>query len=714
MSPNDIAPIDRRALVTRHNPVIKGVNPVSPLSVGNGEFAFTADLTGLQSFPEAYQMPLGTQSQWGWHQTGGSRYELEDAPMQSFETHGRQVKYPFASGDKQEIFHWLRQNPHRLQLGQIGLVFLSQAGERLGIEQLEPIEQQLNLWEGVLTSEYTVSGVLVKVVTCCHPEADQLAFQIESPLIVAGLLQVSLRFPSSTVLAKEWRTGIHLEWEHDTHHTHWHADSANSGRFTRILDEDTYQVACRWNDGVMEQQAPHQYRIIPGGNGSSLSMVIGFTPGTAKRYGSTRTTKPAAPPEPAESNGTASSVYDFDSVRRASVEHWKQFWMNGGAIELAGSADPLAHELERRIVLSQFVMAVHCAGSLPPQETGLLYNSWYGKFHLEMHWWHAVHFALWGRTHLLKKSLGWYNETLHVAQKLAKDQGYKGARWPKMVGPDARQSPSPIGNLLIWQQPHPIIYAELCYRTDPTEKTLREFAGVVEQTAEFMASYTHWDEQGQRYMLGPPLIPAQENFAAEETWNPTFELEYWRHALDIAQSWRSRLGLGESPEWKRIAEMLSELPIHEGVYIAHENRPDTFRTDNTDHPSMLGALGILPGKKADHGIMKATLLKVMEEWNWPTSWGWDFPMATMTAARLEEGQLAVQILLRDEVKNTYLPNGHNYQNASLMAYLPGNGGLLTAVAMMACGWDDGPAAHAPGFPSDGSWTVRWEGLSKWM
>ena len=46
--------IDRKALVTRHNPVIKEINPVSPLSVGNGEFAFTADITGMQSFPEAY------------------------------------------------------------------------------------------------------------------------------------------------------------------------------------------------------------------------------------------------------------------------------------------------------------------------------------------------------------------------------------------------------------------------------------------------------------------------------------------------------------------------------------------------------------------------------------------------------------------------------------------------------------------------------------
>jgi hypothetical protein len=31
--------------------------------------------------------------------------------------------------------------------------------------------------------------------------------------------------------------------------------------------------------------------------------------------------------------------------------------------------------------------------------------------------------------------------------------------------------------------------------------------------------------------------------------------------------------------------------------------------------------------------------------------------------------------------------------------------------MMAAGWQGAPASHAPGFPSDGAWTVRREGLN---
>ena len=61
-------------------------------------------------------------------------------------------------------------------------------------------------------------------------------------------------------------------------------------------------------------------------------------------------------------------------------------------------------------------------------------------------------------------------------------------------------------------------------------------------------------------------------------------------------------------------------------------------------------------------------------------------------------------------KNTYLNNGHNYQTDDLPLYLPGNGGLLTAIAMMSAGWDGAPEVRAPGFPQDGNWVVEFEGL----
>jgi len=56
-------------------------------------------------------------------------------------------------------------------------------------------------------------------------------------------------------------------------------------------------------------------------------------------------------------------------------------------------------------------------------------------------------------------------------------------------------------------------------------------------------------------------------------------------------------------------------------------------------------------------------------------------------------------------------SGHNYQDGRLRLYLPGNGGLLSAIAMMCAGWD-GNERKNPGFPDNGKWDVRWEGIAK--
>jgi len=200
-------------------------------------------------------------------------------------------------------------------------------------------------------------------------------------------------------------------------------------------------------------------------------------------------------------------------------------------------------------------------------------------------------------------------------------------------------------------------------------------------------------------VLGPPVIPAQENHPPRETWNPTFELEYWADALDIAQRWRERLGMARHPKWDDVRARLSALPVKDGVYLAHENCPQTFTERNRDHPSMLGALGVLPGTKVDRETMRRTLKKVFAEWKWADTWGWDFPMVAMTAASLGERELAIDVLMMDTPKNTWLPNGHNWQRANLPLYLPGNGGLLLAVAHM---------ARTGAFPE--SWNARWEGL----
>ena len=684
------AKIDRKQLVERHHPSVAKVDPLSPLSVGNGDFAFTADITGLQTFPTHYGVPLGTQSNWGWHSTGKSdRFSLDDLQMQTLDTYGRGVQYPLYPGNRGEVYHWLRQNPHRIQLGQLAFYLLKENGEQATIADVREVEQELNLWEGCLYSHFKLEGQEVQVVTVCHPEKDEIGVKVTSPLIVREQLGIVLRFPSPPLGSQKWKETIDLNWnECDRHQTVWIKRSGNAASFKRIMDEDEYEVAWGWSEGRLVQTGAHEYTLNPG-----PCHELTFTVSFALRQ-----------PE----------LGCFHEVREASKRHWECFWSTGGAVDFSMSSDRRAVELERRVILSQYLTAIHCGGSLPPQETGFMYSSWFGKFHLEMHWWHAAHFPLWGRGHILEKSLQWYLSILPVAKKLAASQGYEGARWPKMVGPNGRQSPSEIAPVLIWQQPHPIVLAELCYQSNMKKETLRRWKELVFETAEFMASFAVWEQSQNRYVLGPPLIPAQECHNPQESKNPTFELEYWAFGLELAVKWKKRLGEAVPSEWIKVAKAIAHPPQRNGVYLAHENCPLTFEKYNRDHPSMVGAFGMLPGERIDLDVMKRTLSRVHREWRWETAWGWDFPMCAMTVARLGERQQAVDFLLMETPKNTYLPNGHNYQGKHLTAYLPGNGGLLTAVAMMASGWRGSTTDDAPGFPDDGSWVVQWENLQPFL
>ncbi len=671
----------------RHIPTLDSADSLSPFTVGNGEFAYTADITGLQTFPGAYEngIPLCTQSQWGWHVCPDSQNYVLDQTFEYFDTYGRQV--PYASIQDSRAGQWLRANPHRLHLGRIGFSITKSDSSKTELSDITGIKQYSDIWDGIIKSSFCIENERVKVRTCCHPDIDQVAVDIHSRLLKKKRIGISFDFPYGST---DWGKNA-ADWENPHKHTSEIIYRGNrSVIIERKLDSDKYYVSIQWSGTAeIKQTARHSFLLAAAGK-NRFSFICRFSKEREEKL----------------LPGARQTI-------NASRRSWHNFWKTGGAIDLSGSKDPRAQELERRIILSRYLKAIQCAGSMPPQETGLTCNSWYGKFHLEMHWWHAVHFVLWGHPEKLERSVSWYELILPEAREIAARQGYDGARWPKMAAYDGRESPSNIGVFLIWQQPHPIYYAELLYRYNNDTLTLNKYKDIVFATAEFMASYPHWDDTNGRYVLGPPLIPAQEIYEPRTTMNPALELSYWAYGLKTAQKWRERSGLPRNEKWDHILSHLSRLPENEGSYQNAETALNTFEDTfhRNDHPSLLGAYGMLPNDSVDISTMRKTLEKVMESWNWENTWGWDFPLVAMAAARVGEPELAIDALLMDTQKNTYLVNGHNYQDERLPVYLPGNGGLLTAVAMMAAGWEGAPDIFAPGFPKDGKWTVRYEGLS---
>jgi hypothetical protein len=717
--------IDRHNLVTRHNPHLRGFDIASPLSVGNGEFAFTADPTGLQTFFHDYEkgMPLCTQSQWGWHSYPMPRgMSLADLKLEEFDTSRGRFGFPTSSKDCKEVYTYGRQNPHRLHLGRIGFDIRRADGRPAQMADIQDIDQTLNLWSGMLLSSYKVGSSGVNVQTACHPQADMIAVRVDSQMLAEARMAVEIEFPgplpnsvtTSNGSAQEdpaeldgwippdrWSDFLTAaDWKHPEKHRTFvtgRSDAREGGRadFLRVMDSDKYFVALAWKGNAALTQAGRHKFVLRPIDEIGFEFVCAFS------------SKPL--------RQTLPTVTEVFAAARA---HWQDFWMTGGAVELAGSKDPRANELERRIVLSQYLTAIQCSGSMPPQETGLTCNSWYGKYNIEMHYWHAHHFPLWGRPHLLERSLWWYQYHLPRARRMAKRVGLAGARWVKLFGPDDWdiECPSGIAPVLIWCQPHPIGYAELMYKARPQNDTLEQYKELVMETAECMASFVTWDEAKKRYILAPPICAAQENYPKKTVLNPTYELAYWRWGLEVAQTWRQRLGMGREARWDEILAKLAPLPVHEGVYIGHENAPDTYTNYNVDHPTMLSPLGMLPGgKHVDVETMRRTLHKVLKDWNLAKkSWGWDYPMIAMTAARLGEQAIAIDALLNKLAQNQFVANGHNPTRSDLSCYLPANGALLLAVSMMAAGWQGGPTTNAPGFPQDGTWTVRHEGLNAWL
>jgi len=688
--------INRQALVNRHNVIVKSLDTLSSLTVGNGSFAFTVDATGLQTFPDYYAngIPLGTQSEWSWHSFPNTQnYTIEES-FKEIDSHGRKVIYTPQIAEPQrrkDAVNFIRQNPHRLHLGNIGFELYKKDGTKASVTDISEVNQTLDLWTGEITSHFVFDGQPVDVKTVSHQQKDLIAVSVESPLLKSGQLMLRIRipFPSDKFLdsGNNWTNA-------EKHSSIITKQGEKRVLVKHKIDDLSYTIGLSSSLNVKSQiKQAHYFVIQPVTQATNWSFTCDFSEKT---------------PE--------SSPVNFATVRTNSQTGWSKFWNSGGAIDFSGSTDKRATELERRIILSQYLTKVQGTAETPPQETGLTYNSWFGKPHIEMHWWHSVHFALWGRTELLEKSLNWYKIALPNAKKIAHRQGFKGARWQKMTDYKGGETASSVGAYLIWQQPHIITFAELCYREKPNKQTLEKYKELIFETADFMASYAYFDKEKGKYILGPGLIPAQERFKPEETFNPSYELNYWYWALNTAQEWRKRLGLKPNKAWQEVIDKLSPLPLKDDVYLAAESAQDSYTNPVylTDHPSVLATYGMLPATPmVDTKIMKTTFEKVWDVWHWDDTWGWDFPMVAMSATRLGMPKYALDGLLMNIRTNTFLNNGHNYQDQRLRLYMPGNGGLLTAVALMCAGYDDCKDEN-PGFPKDGSWKVQWEGLKKFF
>ena len=115
-------PLDRRAIVERHVITTNDLNQLLP--VGNGNFCFNVDGTGLQTFSG------DVLSHWGWYADPlPSNRTWQDVSPTGTYSKGRLVGGdPFPS-DKSDLYSWIRNNPRQMNLARVR--FLRANGDAL-------------------------------------------------------------------------------------------------------------------------------------------------------------------------------------------------------------------------------------------------------------------------------------------------------------------------------------------------------------------------------------------------------------------------------------------------------------------------------------------------------------------------------------------------------------------------------------------------------
>ena len=343
--------LDRRAVVRRHNPVVTKFDAGSSLSVGNGSFAFTVDCTGLQSVPDLYLdgVPLATQAEWAWYTMANpAGYRYEDT-FAEFTTHnGRRVKYPSKWEKPEERF--FRETPYKLGLGQIGFITKDSAFRR---EDCDQIHQELNLWKGAIRSRFRWKGKRVDTTTASHPRRDAIAVRIQSQALRDASLRVRFAFPFTSCIypwAESPFSPGNKGWaDAKARGEKWSVtvDSQDSRSVVirHMADANVYFATLRFSPGASLAR-PDDETFVISSTRPTLEFTVEFTPD-----------RPAAEP------------LEFDATVREAAGYWDSFWSGGACLDFAHCNYPGGRELERRAVLSQYLMAIQCAGRLPGTRT---------------------------------------------------------------------------------------------------------------------------------------------------------------------------------------------------------------------------------------------------------------------------------------------------------------------------------------------------------
>jgi hypothetical protein len=307
--------------------------------------------------------PWAIMTTWGMKNDslpqGKTQEDVENYRGISWLNHGRPVQYDFGGNDP-AIEQWLTANPNRVNLANIALVYYDTNLNEVILkpETLSDAKQTLDLWSGTLTSHFTINGGAVTVVTQSSMESDTVALSISSSLVSQNRLALRLDFPwndGSQKFEAPYVGTFSLTQNHTTALQVGIPSSNINARISHIMDNTTFYSSLIWGRHPLnisrDSGDAHRYTVrldqtvaMPG---EMLSLTVTFT------------------------DSIVSRVPAVSEVLSSSTQGWKDYWSSGGFVDLTDTEDTRAEELQRRIILSQYLLRVNEAGDTPPQEVSM-------------------------------------------------------------------------------------------------------------------------------------------------------------------------------------------------------------------------------------------------------------------------------------------------------------------------------------------------------
>lgn len=480
----------------------------------------------------------------------------------------------------------------------------------IDINNIKDVKQELDLYKGIVTSSFNYKEKINKTISFIYQDHDEFNFKLQSDNLNLAL---KFNYPSYT------KNGYRLDILPNV--------LVKEDRITLLYDDKnslSFKLKSSSNYQIVENT------LIFDDNNVSFSLAL-------------------------------------DEIKEGKL--LDEFWKCDNGIIIIDN-----EELVKKMVLSKYLLHVNSTGIYPPQESGLTYNCWNSKFHLEMH---LIH-SLWNiyNNHVgdLVKSFDYYLSIMPSSLKRASLNGYKGLRFPKMTGPDGEDSPSNIGPLLIWQAPHILFMLQEIYYLYNKENIIKKYEPLISGTIDFMISFLTLKDS--KYQMLDPLLEACESIPLDRCQNPSFELEYWRYTLERQPKIDTVLYGHQRYDYLDITSKIITPKEDDGIYLKTYGVIDKYDLYK-DHPTEGFLMSFFKSKIVDKEKMVKTIDYILKNMDLSSYWGWDFPFLGLSLLNCGEIEKSIEVTQLNTINNQYLYNGYNTSpRDDLKAYLPGNGAFL--------------------------------------